>query len=136
MEIPAIDDSYEEAKRKAKLFYAGIGEVWCPALGDYVVFNSVGFRHLLRKRGKSRLHGEQKRRFSLLCHASDILGDPATHFVKTEKVVVKLVSWKKARVKYSSHGEFWVFREIRGGSKTTLLVRKLGNGKKHFFSIY
>ena len=62
MGISAIEDSYEEAKRRAKLFYQGIGRVWCPALKDYIAFDERGFRHLIQKGRRFRMKSEHKRR--------------------------------------------------------------------------
>jgi len=49
MENQITPEIFQETKRKTKEFYGAMSPVWCPALKDYVDFNSAGFRHLLRQ---------------------------------------------------------------------------------------
>jgi len=51
MHDPAFDFYYEKKKKEAKEDYDKIGRVWCPALGDTVSFNNIGFRHFTWKGG-------------------------------------------------------------------------------------
>ena len=55
--------------------YKKIVKVWCPALNDDVIFNSMGIRHLLRKRGELRPKHERERRLGLLRYAVEIISD-------------------------------------------------------------
>jgi len=136
MENPTRDESYAEAKRKAKAFYKTIGRVFCPALGNYVVFNSIGFQHLMRKRGKRRLENEQKRRFALLRDALCILTNPKVIIIHTTKIETHLQKWRGKKMNQVTRANFWALKEIKNHRTTTLLVRQLENGNKHFFSIY
>jgi hypothetical protein len=77
MESPAYEESYEEAKRKAKEFYEKIGSIWCPALNEYVIFNRAGLRHLMQKGPAFRPKSEQKRRFALISHAKRVIENAA-----------------------------------------------------------
>ena len=64
---------YQRAKKHAHRFYQKIGRVLCPALNnEQIVFNNIGFNHLIRKL-KLRSRREQKRRFNLLRYAEKIL---------------------------------------------------------------
>jgi hypothetical protein len=85
MENPACKDNYEEAKKKAKEFYGTIGRVWCPVLGDYVLFTRDGFQHLVRRKAIQRPKSEQKRRFSLLTYAEAIVRNPVAKIMYKEK---------------------------------------------------
>ena len=129
-------DDYEAAKRKAKEFYKTIGRVWCPALGDTVRFTAVGFQHIMRKRGKRRQRDEQKRRFGLLRYAVFILADPDALFIRREKVEQKFVKSFEPKRLFATNARFWSFKQIVDELPVTVLVRQLGNGEKHFFSIY
>ena len=135
MEVPTIDD-YEATKKKAKEFYVGIGRVWCPALDDYIFFNSHGFRHLLRKQGKTRLIHEQRRRFALLGCVPNILAEPATIFVHTEGNISQLVKWRGRKMTNISPADFWTCRAIRDTGMITIVLRAFWMGRKHFFSVY
>jgi len=138
MENPTISDNdHEKAKRKAKSLYLEIGRVWCPALGDYVVFNSVGFQHLLRKRGKRRLQSEQQRRFALLKNAVDIVTNPNALVIHAKRMAMQSNKWQREKIMREIQADFWAFKEIKDGQTiATLLVRQLERGEKHFFSIY
>jgi len=123
MEDSTTEDSYEAAKKKAKGLYSKIGRVWCPALNDYVVFNSEGFRHLIWKEGKHRFKSEQKRRFALISCAEEIL--------KNENANLSYRETNNAvRVR------FWAFTEKRDDKAIKLIVRQQDGGRKHFLSIF
>jgi len=120
MENPINRFGYKTAKKRAKDLCAESGRVWCDALNDDIGFNNLGLKHLVRKRGILRPKREQKRRFALLPHAKRMLKDkniPVVH----EK---------------NNNTQFWIFTEKKRGKKVTLIVRQVGNGKKHFFSIF
>jgi hypothetical protein len=120
MENPIIEESYEEAKRKAKELYFKIGGVWCLALNDCINFNKSGFRHLVWKGAFPRPKSEQKRRFALLIHIKTILRGPGA----------EISSEKKEGV------QFWVFTERRNNKIIKVVVRQIGGGEKHFFSVF
>jgi hypothetical protein len=122
--------------KKAKSYYLKIGNIFCPALNDDITFNSVGFRHLLRKQGKRRLKNEQQRRFSLLPYAECMLTDPKAIFISTNKTIIQQITWHGRKIKTVSSAQFWNTKTTRDGHTVTILVRQINNGKKHFFSIY
>jgi hypothetical protein len=109
---------------KIRRFYQGIGRVWCPVLKEYIDFNKAGFRHLVRKKGILRSHKEQKRRFTLLAYAEEIIGDPQAQYSYEE-------TFKEAII-----ARFWSFAATKNDFMVTVIIRQLKNGKKHFFSIY
>jgi predicted RNA binding protein YcfA (HicA-like mRNA interferase family) len=112
-------ENYETAKQNAKKIYASIKIVWCPALHDSVVFNRIGFQHLIQKGSAFRPKSEQKRRFALLVHAKDIL-QQSNVASEEDKAGAKL----------------WIISGNRDGIDIKIIVRQIGNGKKHFLSIY
>jgi len=124
MENPARGDSYEEAKKKAKESYKKIGRIWCSALNNYIIFNSIGFRHLMQKRGIFRTKEEQKKRFGLLLSARTILESTETN-VEYERRIIE-----RSRVDY------WIFTAEENGRIIKLIARRCGSGKIYFLSIY
>ena len=120
--MPSPQD-YEEAKKCAKAFYEEIGIVKTSALGGAkVVFTSAGFNHLLRRGRKFRPKSEQMKRLSLLRYARAILTDPGAS-VRHRKLR------KQALVQY------WSFTKHFDGQRVKLIVRQIGAGQKHFYSI-
>ena len=117
---PVAENSYKKAKYQAEKFYKKIGYVWCSALHDHVVFNRAGFRHLMRKGKIWRPKSEQKRRFALLPFVEMIIENPAAHFTTRQ----------------GSNVTFWSFSKQDNNERITLIIRQVGNGKKHFFSIF
>jgi hypothetical protein len=119
MENPARGNSYEEAKRKAKEFYMDIDRVWCPPLCDFVVFNSIGFRHLMWNVAP-RPKSEQKRRFALLVHLKKILSaSDASVFYEQRKGI-----------------HFWIFNDKHSDKLIRVIVRQIDGRQKHFFSVF
>jgi len=120
MQYLAFLSEYEKEKRKAREFYNKIRRVWCPALNDYVVFNRIGFRHLIRKNSLPRARNEQKRRFALLPQSILILSDPA----------MKVVHRKEGKF------DFWAFTKEYNNRKIKIIVRQIEGRQKIFFSVF
>jgi hypothetical protein len=85
MEVPSEKKSYKEIRESAKKYYKTIKQVWSPALKDFVIFNNVGFTHLLRKHGVPRVKSEQKSRLDLLPEVVIIISDPKSLYVSFER---------------------------------------------------
>ncbi len=114
------NNDYWQKRIEAKAYYSNIKKVACPAFsGEEIIFNTYGFTHLIRKYGVLRPESDQIRRFSLLKYAALILDDenicPTYNQVETV--------------------EFWMFSKVINGRTIKVIVRKIPNGKKHFFSI-
>jgi len=119
-----------------KEFYSKIGRVWCPALDDSVVFNSMGFRHLLRKRGKRRPGSEQQRRLALLSHAQDIIADSGVIVTHEKRVAVQSTHRYGEKIEKTTSADFWVLTASRNDETIKIVIRQFEEGNKHFFSIY
>lgn len=78
----------------------------------------------MRKGRKHRTKHEQMRRFALIPHVPEILSNPDASFVH------------KVKTRGSQRALFWIFKERINGATVTVVVRKVGNGKTHFFSVY
>ncbi|MDO8515473.1 MAG: hypothetical protein Q7S14_03155 [bacterium] len=116
--------SYLQAKKSAKLLYKKIGKIDVAALdGESVSFTRVGFDHLIRKGRVKRNKKEQFHRFGLLKYVAQILQN---------KNVTILYRENKRNL---SIAKFWTFVEVIQRTKIKLVVRQVGDGSKHFFSI-
>lgn len=111
---------------KYKVFYNSIRYVKCPVLNNEVVyFNNKGFRHLLIKKRKWRKKKDQLRRLRLLKYAKLV--------VANEKVIMNYrVLESESEVAY-----FWSLEMlIKANITIVVIIRQVGHGKKHFFSIF
>ncbi|MGC9599609.1 MAG: hypothetical protein ABSE18_04460 [Minisyncoccia bacterium] len=115
---------YRETKKKARTFYSNMKPAIPPRLEKTVFFNNIGFRHLIWKGGKHRPKSEQTRRFALLPHVEKIISNPDA------TVLRKVKHYRPVRA------EFWIFKERVGKMMITVVIRRIGNGKRHFFSVY
>ena len=114
---------YEKTKRIAKSVYKKIGEVVCPILdNEKIYFNATGFGHLIRKL-KIRSRNEQKRRFRLLPFAKKIILEST-----------KIEDYREKKKKRKIIKE-WALINTFGILTIKLVIRQVGNGNKHFYSI-
>ncbi len=135
MENPATGNRYKEKRRKAKKFYRTIGCVWCPALDDYVIFNDIGFRHLIQKGKRFRAQKDQERRFFLLRLVKDILSDPHSEITQREKKP-SCLTHRPQEMQPNSCLTFWAITAKRSQNLITVVIRQVNSGDKHFFSVY
>ena len=114
---------YEKTKRIARSVYKKIGEVVCPILdNEKIHFNATGFGHLIRKL-KIRSRNEQKRRFRLLPFAKKIILEST-----------KIEDYREKKKKRKIIKE-WALINTFGILTIKLVIRQVGNGNKHFYSI-
>lgn len=123
------EDIFHVFVHESKREYFRIRAVMCPALGfELVYFNRLGWNHLLRKGRKYRGSDEQLQRLALIKYAPDIIVGSATFYAYKEDIVTDSVA------------HFWEFRRCvqidRNYISISVIVRKLNNGKIHFFSIF
>ena len=116
--------NYRETKRNARSFYSNMKNIPPPELDDTIYFNNIGFRHLIWKGGKHRSKREQVRRFQLLYSVEKIISNPDATFLRK-------VKWHD-----SVRSVFWIFKESIDGKTVTVVIRRVGNGRRHFFSVY
>jgi hypothetical protein len=129
-------DDYETAKRTAKEFYRTIGCVWCPALGDYIAFTDIGFRHLIWRKQWPRPRKEQIQRFVLLPCAPNIVENALVCGEYRASKQKRTVKWHGGEIGSTPPVQFWA---LAGGSHATpikVIIRQIGNGKKQFLSIF
>ncbi len=111
---------------KYRTFYQSIEYLKCPTLNNEIIyFNNHGFRHLLIKGRKWRKPKDQLRRLELLKYVKSVI-------CSTKPVLnYRAIESKKGIV------QFWSL-EITIKINTTIIVviRQIGSGRKHFFSIF
>lgn len=136
MESPIERGGYGHAKRSAKEYYSQIREVYCPKLRDIVIFNSSGFRHLEWKGNKQRTRKMQIERFSLLPCARRILSNPYVKKKYRQRRQVYKINRRGKKFTAIANVHFWALSGVINAKNIKVIVRQIGNGKKHFFSIF
>jgi len=119
-----LQEEHKEFIKKAKEEYKKIGYVKCPAFdGEKVYFNKHGFNHFVRKSGVLRMIPEQIRRLNLLNTLTNIIST-STDYQEYEKLYNK-----------NPPAQFWSFVRRGDNGFVKVVVRQIGNGNKHFFSV-
>lgn len=129
--------NYEKIKEDALNFYGMIGQIRCPALkNDIVHFNSVGFNHLVYKKANcERSKIDQITKFKLLAKAKIIIEISTTHQEYDESLKEITKKKYKKKIKETAMIYYWGFVAIINGYRIKVVVRQVGNGKKHFYSV-
>ncbi len=110
--------------RNAKIEYNKIKYIESPAFnGERIYFNKYGFNHLIRKQKDLRSKDEQIRRLKLLSLVHRLLISSS----KIDNYRMNIVDGYPA--------SFWSIIGNVEGKKVKVIIRQLGNGRKHFFSV-
>jgi hypothetical protein len=104
--------------------YKKIGAVPCPAFGNELIyFTRDGWNHLIRKGKTPREVREQYLRIRLLTYAEYII-----------RRCTKVSNFKENIInKYPAY--FWTITRYIDGIHIRIIIRQLGTGRKHYFSI-
>ena len=136
MEDPS---QYENLKEKTLSYYNQIEKLRCPALhNDIIHFTNEGFRHLMYKGAKrkaERNKSVQIMKFKLLPKATDIIKITTTYQEYDEQLIDVVKKKKKRTVKETSVTKYWGFVAIINNFRLKAIVRQVGNGQKHFWSV-
>lgn len=112
-------------KDKIKKLFIEYKEIVCPAFPDEkIVFNAKGINHLIYKGNRSRR--EESRilaNIRLLPRAVKILR------------VMPLWQEENSYTKDDTLYKFWCFEAVVDNRRIKVIVRQVGNGKKHFWSV-
>jgi len=117
--------NYLSLKAETKERYSKFEKVMCPALQMYVNFNSKGFNHITFKNDRNpRTIGDQINRLKILDTAYELIKFTNTfqEYEKVEKEFLKTV-------------EYWGLIAIFKNTKLKVILRKIGNGEIHFWSV-
>lgn len=117
----------EEKINNFKKEYKKIKFVKSPAfLNEKIYFDYDGLRHLIWKERLRRENRDIDRRISLFKKVPKIIS-----------TVDKYTDYKE--VKSSDSNKivyFWRLKQIHKNKKISIIIRRIGNGKKKFFSVF
>jgi len=130
--------TYLEARKKAKVEYAGLICAYCPALNnDPVYFTSEGFNHLIyngarRERNKK----EQVARFKLVPYVKRMI-EKIENFDHTENRTIQVRRKKKGgkTVKEFANAKYWVSKGKVKGQSLKVVIIQVEKGNKRLASI-
>jgi len=122
--------SYHALIKEKRTWYKAVNKSFCPILKENVFFTSKGFRHLLYDGlGHARSRKERMYRVGLLPLVIPVL-----------KSTTKVEDYKPPNFSkpLGKMIEFWTLQAVVGKRKTlvTVILRKIGTGKIHFYSIW
>jgi hypothetical protein len=127
-----MEKNWKEFVQEKYQEYKDIEYVECPAFGgERVYFTDKGFNHLIRKRKRLRPRFEQIRRLNLIPYARYILEHAKTSFEYKERIEKFLVD----EILIDSQVSYWSFVEKINNERIIVIVRKINDESKHFFSI-
>ena len=116
-------------REKAKEKYAKIGEISCSAFpNETIIYNAKGLNHIFYKRarsGRSKINAATKVR--LLDRAVELL-ERSTVFQEEDSYSG---IYRKKRRKH----KFWAFEGVIRNRRIKVIIRQIGRGKKHFWSV-
>ncbi|HAM88717.1 MAG: hypothetical protein US83_C0003G0044 [Candidatus Falkowbacteria bacterium GW2011_GWC2_38_22] len=129
------NNNFENIKKSAESFYGKIGKVNCPALKELVYFNSEGFNHLLYKNKSVRTQKEQALKLKFLAIGKEIIELSTTYQEYDESLKEIQVKQFKRKVMKTVMIKYWGLVAIIRGCRVKVIVRQIGEGKKHFWSV-
>lgn len=128
--------NYEKLRKDSQEFYNSIGRVFSPALSQEIHFTAEGFNHIIFKGSRSeREKPSQVLRFKLLPLAIKLI-KLSTTFQEFEESLKEIVvkSFKK-RVLKTKIVKYWGIIAIIDARKIKAIIRKIGEGSAHFWSV-
>lgn len=130
-------DKFQKLLEERRGDYSTWVPIYCPALREYIFFNAMGFRHLRFKvDGTPRNPKEQMYKLGLLP-----LVRPTVHSATTvehyERRLAPFGSKNKDGQKILKEIEYWAVVSTVGKQKIKIkvILRKIGTGKIHFWSV-
>ena len=130
-------DQYISLRKSAFDFYNQREYIRCPALNNEMVhFTSEGFNHLIYKGDRSERDKDvQMMKFKMLPKATEIIGLSATHQEYDESTKnIKRKKYKKI-VFEPATVRYWGLVAIIRDMRIKVIIRQIGNGQKHFWSV-
>lgn len=125
-----------ELRERAAEEYRQIGRIYCPYFQEEVHFTSEGFNHIRYRKARNERHIQvQEMRYKLLHFAPELVRLTKTlqeHEIQHLFVETKHNKRKEIVLKEI---QFFGFIAILKNYKVKVIVRQVGNGQKHFWSI-
>lgn len=128
--------NYENLRNDTHVWFQLLKPIHSPALKELVHFTSEGFEHIIYKRARSeRDKSSQIMRFKLLPRAIALIALSTTYQEYEETIKSFQVKRKKKRTQESKTVRYWGIIAIVENRKIKVIIRKIGNGQLHFWSI-
>jgi hypothetical protein len=128
--------NYDSLRNDTHSWYLSVKPIESPALGHVVHFTSEGFEHIVYKRARAeRERPSQIMRFKLLPLAVELIALSTTFQEYEETIKEFTIKRKKKKVHVSKKVQYWGIIAIIKGRKIKVIIRKIGNGKHHFWSV-
>lgn len=131
-----IQARYKQQFATAEMLYKTIGSISCPYFGKKITFNSDGFHHLrYNPSGSEREKEAQLHKFGLLPNASVIIEKSGT--VQEYRKQWGVTGRRKANdgSREMKEMQYWGFLAIIGQIRIRVIIRQVGTGDPHFWSI-
>jgi hypothetical protein len=133
-----MDDvsNYDNLRDDTRTWFQTLKPVHSPALGGAIQFTSEGFEHIIYKRARAeRERTSQMMRLKLLPRAVALIELSTTYQEYEESIKRFEVKRHKKRMQESKTVRYWGIIAIIENRKIKVIVRKIGNGQMHFWSI-
>jgi hypothetical protein len=128
-------EQFKKLLERTRTFYQGLGEIFCPALNASISFNSDGFHHLRFDGTRAeRSKQEQNNKLRCLKTAIEILKITTT-IQEYRKTLQPFGKTAQDGFKKTSEVEYWGFIAIMKDIRIKVVVRKIGSGQPHFWSV-
>lgn len=112
-------------KNQLKKIFDETKEVSCPAFpNEKIVFNAKGINHLIYKGNRSR---REKSRI-----------ETNIHLLPRAIKILQLMAFPQEETSYSKEDtvyKFWTFEAVVDSRRIKVIVRQVGKGQKHFWSV-
>lgn len=113
-----------EYKKQIHLIFFENQDLFSPAFNSKIIFNSKGINHLLYKGNRSRRETERiEINLRLLPRAIKLL-KRATFWQEESNYKTEDIFYK-----------FWAFEAVVDERRIKVIIRQVGNGNKHFWSV-
>ena len=134
--LPFSQENYDVVKTEALAVYNSFKPTKCQALGGQIVnFTAEGFNHILYKFKHERSKTDQFMRLKVIDLAQKLIGVTSTIQEKDQKIGMFPIKLNKKRTEISKIIKYWAFIAIIENKKIKVVIRKVGEGKIHFWSV-
>ncbi|MFA5945966.1 MAG: hypothetical protein WC802_03605 [Patescibacteria group bacterium] len=129
---------FQRIRRQAEAFYKSVGKVFCPALNSTVHFSSDGFHHL-QFDGSRAERAKSVQKIKMLCirDAVGIIKKTTTtqEYRATDQGVGKLDEHGLKPLKRVEYFAFHAVTDLTKMRRINVVVRRIGDGNYHFWSV-
>lgn len=128
---------YKKIRTATEEYFKKFATLTCPAFQGYKIhFTSEGFNHLIFKGDrKERDKDVQIMKFKLFPKAVEIIRMSTTHQEYNEELITILKKKHKKTVYESTLAKYWGLVAIIDSFRVKVIIRQIGNGQKHFWSV-